>query len=297
MQRRHQKIVEESPSPLAERLPGLRERLGEAAVAAARAVGYTGAGTVEFVADGEGRFYFLEMNTRLQVEHPVTEARTGLDLVRLQLRTRRRRPAAGIATGGRRPCHRGPALRRGSGPGLATADRDAAPLRRPRRARPASSRWPDGLRLDSAVARRVSRSSPHYDPMLAKLICAGADRQQVARRLAAALAGARIHGLPTNRDLLVRVLRHPTFLRRRRRHQLPAGRGRHADRAAGRRAGRAAVGAGRRAGRLGRPAGADCRCRPECPAAGATWRPSRNGSATGAARPAPDRLPLATDRP
>jgi acyl-CoA carboxylase subunit alpha len=211
VQRRHQKIIEESPSPLAERLPGLRERLGTAAVAAARAVGYTGAGTVEFIVDGAGECYFLEMNTRLQVEHPVTEARTGLDLVRLQLEL-----AAGARLPATPPAATGHAIEvrlyaedpaQDWQPQVGTLHRFDVP--------DVTGHFepvPDGLRLDSAAGDGY-RLSPHYDPMLAKLVCAGADRHQVARRLAAALAGATIHGLPTNRDLLVRVLRHPTFLR------------------------------------------------------------------------------------
>ena len=126
IQRRHQKVVEEAPSPLVERMPGMREALFAAAVAAARAIGYTGAGTVEFLAADDGNFFFLEMNTRLQVEHPVTECTTGVDLVALQIRVAegdRLPPVAAAAVGTR---HRGAPLRRGSGRRLAAAERHAA---------------------------------------------------------------------------------------------------------------------------------------------------------------------------
>ncbi|MEO9237294.1 MAG: biotin/lipoyl-containing protein, partial [Jatrophihabitantaceae bacterium] len=208
---RHQKVIEEAPSPLADRLPGLRERLAEAALAATRAVEYVGAGTVEFVADQDGGFYFLEMNTRLQVEHPVTECTTGLDLVRLQLQI-----AAGTKLVGRPPASTGHAIEAR----LYAEDpsRDWQPASGPLHRfeigqQPARFSVPvgGGLRLDAAVTDG-SMVGVHYDPMLAKLICAGTDRAAVARQLAAALAGSRIHGLITNRDLLVRVLRHPAFL-------------------------------------------------------------------------------------
>ncbi len=211
IQRRHQKIIEEAPSPLVERLPGMRERLFEAALAAAAAVGYVSAGTVEFLADESGRFYFLEMNTRLQVEHPVTECTTGLDLVAWQLR---------IASGGllpaRQPEQAGHAIEArlyaedptaGWRPQSGTLHRLELP------GSPAEFQVPPrpGMRLDSGVVDG-SRVSVFYDPMLAKVIAWAPDREQAASALAAALARARIHGLVTNRDLLVRVLRHPAFL-------------------------------------------------------------------------------------
>ncbi|MGO8960301.1 MAG: acetyl/propionyl/methylcrotonyl-CoA carboxylase subunit alpha [Streptosporangiaceae bacterium] len=211
IQRRHQKIIEEAPSPLVQRLPGMRERLYEAARAAAAAVSYVNAGTVEFLADESGRFYFLEMNTRLQVEHPVTECVTGTDLVALQLQ---------IADGGllpaRQPEQTGHAIEArlyaedpaaGWRPQSGTLHRFALP------GSPAEFEVPQhgGLRLDSGVVDG-SQVSVFYDPMLAKIIAWSTDRGQAATALAAALARARIHGLVTNRDLLVRVLRHPGFL-------------------------------------------------------------------------------------
>ena len=162
VQRRHQKVLEEAPAPgmTAER----RAAMGEAAVEAAKAVGYVGAGTVEFIAHPDGRFYFMEMNTRLQVEHPVTEMITGLDLVEWQLRVAAGEPLP--LTQGQlaisRPCDRGAHLRRGSGQGLPAVDRQARPPRR-RRRRATRVRVDTGVEQGDAI-------TPFYDPMIAKLI-------------------------------------------------------------------------------------------------------------------------------
>ncbi|MDQ1743864.1 MAG: propionyl-CoA carboxylase alpha chain [Pseudonocardiales bacterium] len=211
IQRRYQKILEESPSPLVERIPGLREKLFAAAVSAARAVGYVGAGTVEFLVAPSGEFHFLEMNTRIQVEHPVTECTTGLDLVRLQFSI-----AAGTPLAATAPAPSGHAIEvrlyaenpaRDWQPQTGTVHRlripgvsvEFGPLDKP------------GLRLDSGVlAGSVVRV--RYDPMLAKLIAWAPERAEAAAMLATALARAEIAGVGTNRDLLVRTLRHPDFL-------------------------------------------------------------------------------------
>ncbi|MBF6357341.1 acetyl/propionyl-CoA carboxylase subunit alpha [Nocardia higoensis] len=219
IQRRHQKVVEEAPSPLVERIdaasaddrPGMRDRLFEAARLAASAIGYTGAGTVEFLADETGEFYFLEMNTRLQVEHPVTECTTGVDLVRLQL---------AVAAGDRLPAE--PPVMRGHSIEVRLYAEDPAHDWQPQSGTVHRIDIPHvaaefepltraGIRLDTGVLDG-SVVGVHYDPMLAKVIAFAETRTEAARLLASALRRARIHGLVTNRDLLVRVLRHPAFL-------------------------------------------------------------------------------------
>jgi len=202
IQRRYQKIVEECPSPAVGE--DLRSALAAAAVAAGRAVGYTGAGTVEFVLDRDGSFWFLEMNTRLQVEHPVTEEVTGLDLVELQLRVAEGEP---LPPRVRQPVIEGHAIEvrlyaedvpAGFVPVTGTLHRFAIPET-------------PGIRVDTGC-RDGSVVSPHYDAMLAKVIAHGRTRADAARRLARALERAEIHGVTTNRDLLVAILREPGFL-------------------------------------------------------------------------------------
>ena len=209
IQRRHQKVVEEAPSPLVD--AEMRAKLCDAAVAAAKAIGYVGAGTVEFLADQRGRFFFLEMNTRLQVEHPVTECVTGTDLVAWQLRI-----AEGATLPPEPPASTGHAIEvrlyaedpaHEWQPQAGALHRFAIPGVDDEFAIPASGQ---GLRLDSGVVDGGVVST-HYDPMLAKVIAWAPTRDEAARRLATALGNAQIHGLVTNRDLLVRVLRHPAF--------------------------------------------------------------------------------------
>ncbi|ALG06138.1 biotin carboxylase N-terminal domain-containing protein [Kibdelosporangium phytohabitans] len=294
IQRRHQKVIEEAPSPLVERTPGMRAKLFEAARAAASAIDYTGAGTVEFLADDHGRFYFLEMNTRLQVEHPVTECTTGLDLVRLQILVAQGAHLAAVAphttdlparsqtaptaafsapaipqgdplnstlpqgsdNSGSRAAEAQPQQHNSPGAASSAAaipqgdplnstlpegsDNSGPPAARGHAIEvrlyaedPAQDWRPQsgvvhrlavpgvgtefavpagaGLRLDSGV-RDGSVVSVFYDPMLAKVISFAPTRDEAALGLAGALARAEIHGLTTNRDLLVRVLRHPEFL-------------------------------------------------------------------------------------
>ena len=215
IQRRHQKVIEEAPSPLVERTPGMREKLYTAARDAAVAIGYTGAGTVEFLATDSGEFFFLEMNTRLQVEHPVTEATTGLDLVALQL---------DVAAGHPLPSAEPPATRGWSFEARLYAEdpaHDYTPgsgtlwsLHVPGVSSRFEGPYRPGIRLDSGVEPGPDGAliGVHYDPMLAKVISYGRTRAEACATLAGALARAQVHGLTTNRAQLVRVLRHPEFI-------------------------------------------------------------------------------------
>ena len=209
IQRRHQKVLEETPSPLAERVPGLRTRLLEASVKAARAIGYRGAGTVEFIVDDDGNAYFLEMNTRLQVEHPVTEAVTGLDLVEWQLRIAEGQPLPSVEP----PPSRGHAIevRLYAEDPAQDGQPQTGPISRFELPEVDSEFRAGGiLRLDSGV-RAGDVVSPYYDSMLAKLISFDTDRAVAARRLAGVLGRARLHGPITNRDQLIRVLTDEEF--------------------------------------------------------------------------------------
>ncbi len=201
IQRRHQKIIEESPSPAVD--DALRVRMGEAAVRAAEAVGYRNAGTIEFLLDAAGRFYFLEMNTRLQVEHPVTACVTGFDLVQAQLRV-----AAGelLPFPDPLPAPRGHAIEcriyaedpeRGFLPGSGRIQIYREPAG-------------PGVRVDSGV-RQGSEVGVHYDPLLAKLIVWAETRAAALRRMDCALGEFVLLGVPHNLSFLRRVIRHPEF--------------------------------------------------------------------------------------
>ncbi len=198
LQRRHQKIIEEAPSPLLD--DAQREAMGAAAVEAARAVGYTGAGTVEFIVSGDrpDEFFFMEMNTRLQVEHPVTEEIFGLDLVELQLR---------VAAGEREPW---PARRQARGHAIEARiyAEDPAAGFLPTGGRVLALSWPDGVRVDAGIAAGSVVGSD-YDPMLAKVIAHGTDRAEALARLDAALGQVVVLGVGTNTGFLRTLLADP----------------------------------------------------------------------------------------
>lgn len=203
IQRRHQKIIEECPSPALDR--GLRRTMGEAAVKLAKAIGYSNAGTVEMILAPDGQFYFLEVNTRLQVEHPVTEAVSDLDLVELQIR---------VARGEELPLDQEMVDTMMSGWALECRiyAEDPAQGFLPQSGRVLDWHVPQAewLRVDSGV-EPGSEVSIHYDPMLAKVIAWGADRGQALDRVRWALARMSVQGVRTNRDFLVSVLDHPAF--------------------------------------------------------------------------------------
>ena len=203
VQRRHQKLIEEAPSPAV--TPALRRRMGEVAVRVAREVGYEGAGTVEFLLDDAGAFWFMEMNTRLQVEHPVTEALLDVDLVEWQLR---------VASGERLPLSQEEVWNRFEAGGHAIEVRLCAedPVQDFLPQSGHLLRWAAGrgVRCDDALADGA-QVSPYYDSMLAKLIAHAPSRDAAAQQLAAALRRTVCLGVATNRAFLALALRHPAF--------------------------------------------------------------------------------------
>ncbi len=203
IQRRHQKVLEEAPSPAMAQFPGLRERMGEAAVALGRAVGYQGVGTVEFLVDGDGAFYFMEMNTRLQVEHPVTELVTGLDLPGWQLR---------VANGERLdfdgtlvpPPITGHAIE------VRLCAEDPAKNFLPQPGQVTALEWPEGVRVDAGIELGTT-IAPFYDSLMAKLVVHGATREAAIARLEAALDSTVLEGVVSNLSFHRWLVRHPTF--------------------------------------------------------------------------------------
>jgi 3-methylcrotonyl-CoA carboxylase alpha subunit len=198
IQRRHQKIIEEAPAP--GMTDGLRADMGRAAVAAAQAVGYVGAGTVEFIVE-DGQFHFMEMNTRLQVEHPVTEMITGLDLVEWQLR---------VAAGEKLPLGQADLAINGHAIEIRLCAEDPGRDFLPSVGVLQHLTLPDDIRVDAGV-RAGDRISPDYDPMIAKLIVHGADRAGALGKMAAALRRAEVVGVATNLGLLRAILAHDDF--------------------------------------------------------------------------------------
>jgi geranyl-CoA carboxylase alpha subunit len=207
VQRRHQKLVEETPSPAAD--DALRERLGLAAIAAARSVGYVGAGTVEFLLEPDGAFWFMEMNTRLQVEHPVTEMLTGLDLVEWQLR---------VASGEPLPLRQDEVRLSGHAIEARMCAEDPAQGFLPQSGKLILWETPgivphSGLRIDHALESGAP-ILPFYDSMIAKVIAHGRTRDEARERLAAALDQTVALGVPTNKAFLAAVLRDEEFAAR-----------------------------------------------------------------------------------
>ncbi|MCK6554609.1 acetyl-CoA carboxylase biotin carboxylase subunit [Candidatus Binatia bacterium] len=203
IQRRHQKIVEETPSPAVD--PALRRRMTDAALAAARSVGYRNAGTVEFLLDADGSFYFLEMNTRLQVEHPITELVTGLDLVHAQIRVAGGEPLW-VQQDDIRP--RGHAIEcrvyaEDPAHGFLPSPGTIRYLREP---------FGPGIRVDSGIAAGFAVPL-YYDPLLAKISVWGEDREAARRRMLGALGDCVILGCMTCIPFLIDILEHPAFAR------------------------------------------------------------------------------------
>ena len=203
IQRRHQKVIEEAPAPNMD--PVRRKQMGEAAVAAARAIGYQGAGTVEFIADQDGTFFFMEMNTRLQVEHPVTEAITGQDLVEWQLI---------VAAGGKMPLAQDELRIDGHAVEVRLYAEDPARNFLPSTGTLVHLKLPEEgahVRVDTGV-RQGDTVTPFYDPMIAKVIVHDRDRTSALRRMAALMGETEVVGVTTNSVLLKALCSHPAFV-------------------------------------------------------------------------------------
>jgi geranyl-CoA carboxylase alpha subunit len=199
VQRRHQKLIEEAPSPAV--TPRLRARMGQVAVDAVRSLRYEGAGTLEFLLDPGGEFYFMEMNTRLQVEHPVTEAVTGLDLVELQLRVASGEPLGLVQEDIKFSGH---AIE------VRLCSEDAGHDFMPQSGRMALWQMPEGIRVEHAL-QSGSEIPPFYDSMIAKIISHGTDRDEARGKLISGLEQLAAFGVTTNQGFLISCLRHPAF--------------------------------------------------------------------------------------
>lgn len=199
VQRRHQKLIEEAPSPAV--TPRLRARMGQVAVDAVRSLRYEGAGTLEFLLDPSGEFYFMEMNTRLQVEHPVTEAVTGLDLVELQLRVASGEPIGLVQEEIKFSGH---AIE------VRLCSEDAGHDFMPQSGRMALWQIPEGIRVEHAL-ESGSEIPPFYDSMIAKVISHGTDRDEARGKLISGLEQTVAFGITTNQGFLISCLRHPVF--------------------------------------------------------------------------------------
>ena len=201
IQRRHQKIIEETPSPIM--TPALRTAMGKAAVTAAQAVGYTNAGTIEFMVDGNLNYYFMEMNTRLQVEHPITEFVTGIDLAKWQMR---------IAAGEKLTIHQNQLTQRGHALECRIYAEDPSQGFLPSVGKIKRVQIPTGLNIrnDTGIEAN-SEVTPYYDPMLAKLIVGAETRTDCINKMIWALSRYAILGVTTNISFLKKVLEHPEF--------------------------------------------------------------------------------------
>ena len=200
VQRRHQKLIEEAPSPAV--TPALRKKMGDAAIKGARAIDYVGAGTIEMLLDEDGSYYFMEMNTRIQVEHPVTEMLYGVDLVKEQIRVAAGEPLSVLEL----PAQRGHVIE------CRVNAEDPARNFQPSPGKVEVFHPPGGpgVRLDTHVYAGY-RVPPYYDSLLAKLICQGRDRQEAIRRMQMALESFIVEGVTTTIPFLARVMQNPRF--------------------------------------------------------------------------------------